>query len=141
MDEIPEDLSELQMPIEWMARPNGSRNGKKPATAVRRYKKHGRIRYYALDANVFDRAFATPEAKHNAWCVLAILVALYELWYLDIARRNPVKLTSENLRRFGLTRKQKYQGLKILEGAKLILVDRTPRRNPMVTLMWKPVIK
>jgi DNA-binding MarR family transcriptional regulator len=51
-------------------------------------------------------------------------------------RRSPqVTLTTAILDRFGVNRKAKYRGLKQLEKAGLIKVDRRPRRNPVVTVL------
>lgn len=54
-------------------------------------------------------------------------------------RRSPqVTLTTAILDRFGVNRKAKYRGLKQLEEAGLIEVDRRPRRNPVVTVLAVP---
>jgi hypothetical protein len=51
-------------------------------------------------------------------------------------RRSPqITLTTPILDRFGVNRKAKYRGLKQLEEANLIQVDRRPRKNPIVTVL------
>jgi hypothetical protein len=116
------------------------RDGDKQQT-VRRYKKQAWVKWYKCEATVLDRAFATTKARRNAWSVVAVLMALYELWFTDLDKRNPVTLTSYNLQRFGLWRKQKYRALQILEQAGLISVERIPRKNPLVTMNWLPLRK
>ena len=91
-----------------------TRNGDK-VSGVRRYKKQAKVRFYRLEAWVLDRAFATVEARRNAWPILAVLVALNELHFTDFDHRNPIPLTTFNLQRFGLSRKQKCRALRILE--------------------------
>jgi hypothetical protein len=130
----PFDPANLQMPV------CTGRDGKNNQ-AVRRYKKQAWVKWYKLEAPVFDRAFATKEAKRNAWSVLTVLMALYELWFTDLDKRNPVTLTSYNLQRFGLSREQKYRALEILEEAQLVSVNRTNGKNPQVTMTWLPLRK
>jgi hypothetical protein len=132
----PFDPANLQMSADFRAGRNGDKS-----QPVRRYKKQNWVKWYRLDATVLDRAFSTTGARRNAWCILAVLMALYELWFTDFDHRNPVALTSYNLRRFGLRRKQKYRALQILEEAKLISVDQTNGKNPVVTMTWLPLRK
>ena len=64
----------------------------------------------------------------------AILAAV--LWYLHKLRReNPVRLTQVTLNDFGVSRQAKYRGLRHLEQAGLITVNRRNRKNPEVTLV------
>ena len=67
---------------------------------------------------------------------LTVLVVLYETWFLDLEHKNPVKLTSESLRLYRVSRGQKDRALKVLEKYGAITVARTLRKNPMVTLNW-----
>jgi hypothetical protein len=137
-DENPDpfDPANLQMPADFCTGRDGDKN-----QAVRRYKKQVWVKWYKCEATVLDRAFATTRARRNAWSLVAVLMALYELWFTDLDKRNPVKLTSYNLQRFGLSRNQKHRALQILEKAGLISVDRKPRKNPLVTMTWLPVRK
>jgi hypothetical protein len=58
------------------------------------------------------------------------------LWFESGRRRSKtVKLTTAILSRFGVSRKAKYRGLEALERAELINVLRTPRKNPVVTIL------
>jgi hypothetical protein len=132
----PLDLAKLTMPADFWT----GHSPDKPQT-VRRYKKQAWVKWYKCEATVLDRAFATTGARRNAWSVVAVLMALYELWFTDPDKRNPVSLTSYNLQRFALSREQKYRALQILEGAQLISVNRTKGKNPRVTLTWLPLRK
>jgi len=58
------------------------------------------------------------------------------IWFEAGRRRSrEVTLTNAILERFGVTRKTKYRGLNALEEAGLIVLDRRPRRNPVVTII------
>ena len=74
--------------------------------------------------------------KGNYMPALTVLVVLYETWFLDLEHKNPVKLTSESLRLYRVSRGQKDRALKVLEKYGAITVARTLRKNPMVTLNW-----
>jgi hypothetical protein len=124
------------MPADFRAARDGDKS-----QAVRRYKKQNWVKWYRFDAAVLDRAFATAQGKRNAWSVLVILMALHELWFTDFDHRNPVTLTSYNLQRFGMMKKQKYRALRILEKAELIIVERTHGKNSVVTMTWQPIRK
>jgi hypothetical protein len=52
---------------------------------------------------------------------------------------NPVKLTSDALRGSGLTRWEKDRGLRLLERAGIVSVERRIGRCPLVTLLWYPI--
>lgn len=65
----------------------------------------------------------------------ALATALAIMFEAGRRRSNQVKLTTAILNRFGVNRKAKYRALKQLEGAKLISVVRTPRKNPIVTVL------
>ena len=67
---------------------------------------------------------------------LTVLLVLCETWFLDLGHKNPVKLTSESLRLYKISRGQKDRALKVLEEYGAITVNRRPRKNPMVTLNW-----
>jgi hypothetical protein len=105
-------------------------------TAVRRYKRQERVRFYQFSTEVMDKLFTATRCP-----ALAVLLALEDLWFTDFDHRNPIKLTSYNLQRFGLSRGQKYRALKALETAKLISVDRINGKNPVVMLLWRPPAK
>lgn len=73
---------------------------------------------------------------------LTVLFVLYETWFLDWEHKNPVRLTSESLRAYGISRGQKNRSLKILEEYGAVTVDRKLRKNPVVTLNWRlPFVK
>jgi hypothetical protein len=62
---------------------------------------------------------------------------------LEIKRDyNPVHFTTYNLRRFGLSRDQKWRALRFLEKIGQISITRMGAgKNPMVTLNWVPLAK
>jgi hypothetical protein len=119
---------------------SGNGNSDTRPSAIRRYKTKHPIKYYQFPPWVMDQAFSTPEARRNAWSVLAILLALEELHFRDSYHRNQQHLATYHLQRFGLTRGQKFRALRILEEAKVIVVHRTHGKNPLVTLLWHPSV-
>jgi len=70
-----------------------------------------------------------------------VVVALHELWFTHPNHNNPVHFTTYNLRRFGLSRHQKYRALDFLETIGQVAVERRSGKNPMVTLQWEAVRK
>jgi uncharacterized protein YqiB (DUF1249 family) len=67
---------------------------------------------------------------------LSVLYVLYETWFLDLEHKNPIKLTSESLRLYKISKDQKRRALQVLEEYGAITVVRTNGKNPMVTLNW-----
>lgn len=65
----------------------------------------------------------------------SLAVALAIMFEVGRRRSQEIKLTTAILDRFNVGRKAKYRALKELEGAKLIVVVRTPRRNPLVAVL------
>jgi len=66
----------------------------------------------------------------------SLAVALAIMFEVGRRRSQQIKLTTAILDRFHVGRKAKYQALKQLEGANLVSVNRTPRRNPLVTVLF-----
>ena len=64
-----------------------------------------------------------------------LATALAIMFEVGRRRSQEITLTSAILDRFHVNRKAKYRALKKLEGAKLISVIRTPRKNPLVTVL------
>ena len=135
------NIDDFRLPEEFLQE-HFSDNGNTTTrpSAIRRYKTQHPIKYYQFPPWVVDQAFTTPEARRNAWSVLAILLALEELHFKDSYHRNQQRLTTCNLQRFGLTRWQKLRALRILEKARVITVCRTHGKNPLVTLLWHPSV-
>ena len=72
--------------------------------------------------------------------VLATVLALHELWFTQPNHNNPVRFTTYNLRRFGLSRDQKWRALRFLEKIGQISIERMGTgKNPIVTLNSEPV--
>ena len=107
-------------------------------TKVRRYGNRPRYRKCVLPITLLD---AMIEHRAN-WIVLAVVMALHELWFTHPNHNNPVHFTTYNLRRFGLSRQQKWRGLSFLEKIGQVSIQRMgPGKNPLVTLNWEPVAK
>jgi hypothetical protein len=68
--------------------------------------------------------------------VWPLVMAMLRGRYLDFKKRNPVRLTSALLEDAGVSRKQKYKVLKLLEQSDQFLVERFHRQNPLVTMRW-----
>src|SRR5215471_13536607 len=100
---------------------------------ISRKSKRG-INFYPFPKAVVDVLIRANYAP--AWSVVA---AGYKGWYADFKKRNPVKLTSALLAEFRVSRGQKLRSLRFLEQSDLFLVERFPRRNPMVTMRWIPI--
>jgi hypothetical protein len=130
----PFDPANLRLPEDFLA---GDENKKSKRTKVRRY--HNRPRYNCC---VFPLTLLDAMIEHRArWTVLAVVVALHELWFTHPNHNNPVHFTTYNLRRFGLSRHQKYRALDFLETIGQVAVERRSGKNPMVTLQWEAVRK
>jgi hypothetical protein len=70
-----------------------------------------------------------------AWLLLLELDRLT----LGPGGRNPVKLTTETLQGSGLSSKQKERGLRLLELAGVVTIERKGGRCPLVTFLWYPI--
>jgi hypothetical protein len=70
-----------------------------------------------------------------AWLLLIEIDRLI----LEGGGRNPVRLTTEALQESGLARWEKGRGLRLLEQAKVITVERKRGCCPLVTHLWYPV--
>jgi hypothetical protein len=58
------------------------------------------------------------------------------LWYISgLTKSKTVVLTSRKIKEFNLSRYIKYEGLKALEKAELIAVERRKKQNPIVTIL------
>lgn len=64
-----------------------------------------------------------------------LTVALAILFEVGRRKSNEIVLTTAICERFGVNRKAKYRGLSALEAAGLILVNRRPRKNPILTVL------
>ena len=87
----------------------------------------------------FPKAALDELTRRNYMPALLVAMAVYKGWYDDYKKRNPVKLTSALLAEFRLSKDQKFRALKVLDGTTHFLVERFPRRNPLVTMKWKLV--
>jgi hypothetical protein len=140
MNTDPFDPANLTLPEDFFdARQSGDRIGDREAkaTEVRRYGKRPGFQFCQFPVSVLDALIA----QRANWTAFAVLAALYELWFTNPNHHNPVELTSYNLRRFGLSRQQKWRALWVLEKSKQITVERMGNgKNPLVTLNWLPLV-
>jgi hypothetical protein len=93
-------------------------------------------RYQKLQVLTLSKPVLLSVIKGGYMPALTVLLVLYETWFLDLWHKNPIKLTSESLRVYKISRGQKSRALKILEKYGAITVVKKPRKNPMVTLNW-----
>jgi hypothetical protein len=99
-------------------------------------------RYQKLQVLTLSKPVLLSVIKGGYMPALTVLLVLYETWFLDLEHKNPIKLTSESLRVYKISRGQKDRALKILEKYGAITVDRTNGKNPTVTLNWPlPFVK
>jgi hypothetical protein len=96
------------------------------------HKSRYEIKHYQFPAAVVETLIQIDYAP--AWRLVA---AVYKAWYRDFKKRNPVRLTSDALTGFRISKDQKSRALKILEQTDHFLVERFPRRNPFVMMRWK----
>jgi hypothetical protein len=120
-------------PEEFLVNPEELAAMKIQPPEISRKSKRG-INFYPFPKAVVDVLIRANYAP--AWSVVA---AVYKGWYADFKKRNPVKLTSALLAEFRVSRGQKLRSLRFLEQSDLFLVERFPRRNPMVTMRWIPI--
>jgi hypothetical protein len=88
------------------------------------------VQYHLIKTGYFE----TLAVKQKN-VTLRVALKLNELCVLR--RCNPVKLTSAELRKIGISRQQKFRALKNLERWGLVSVERTNGKNPLVTVFWK----
>jgi hypothetical protein len=103
---------------------------KSPTPAASRKQKRG------LEFYQFPKAILIAVFRANYMPALALVMAIYEGWYRDFKKRNPVRLTSELLAEFGVSKDQKSKALKVLEQSGFFVVERFHRRNPLVMMKW-----
>jgi hypothetical protein len=100
------------------------------------------LRHQKLKLLTLSKPALLSIIKGDYMPALTVLLVLYETWFLDMEHKNPIKLTSESLRVYKISRGQKSRALKILEKYGAITVAQKPRKNPMVTLNWPlPFVK
>jgi hypothetical protein len=112
----PFDPANLPFPKDFLA---GS--GEKQAkTKVHRYGNRPRYDRCVLPLKLLDAMIE----HHANWTALAAVGALHELWFTHPHHNNPVHFTTYNLRRFGLSRDQKWRALSLLEKIGQISITR-----------------
>ena len=84
----------------------------------------------------FDRARALY--RHIGGPAWMLLIELDRLVF-EGRGKNPVRLTSAARRVSGMTKWAQYRGLRLLQAAGTVTVERRRGRCPLVTLLWHPV--
>jgi hypothetical protein len=112
-----------------------SNDGKKPRprTPERKLARF-QMKFYKWPVTLFE-ALIEQKAGWAVWTVAGILL---EKHFKDINHSNPVRLTSADLQRFGISRYHKYQSLIILAKTNLFRIERCEKKNPSVLLCWEP---
>jgi hypothetical protein len=93
------------------------------------------VQFFQFPAVVLEKIILTT---HNA--ELAVLAQLYETWFINF-KKNPIKLTSTSLKRYGISKDQKWRALQSLEKSGQITVERRTKKNPLITLNWQALKK
>ena len=98
------------------------------ADSTRRRRTNGEFLKGPIPLDWLTRAARLPGGSP-----LAVALAI---WFQSGRRgSNTITLTSQICERFGVNRKAKYRGLRLLERDGLINVERRPQRNPVITLI------
>jgi hypothetical protein len=105
-------------------------NGKNPSRSPRAAKQP--IQFYK-----FPKAVVVGLLKANYSTAWPLVAAILETYYDDYEKKNPVKLTSKKLKKYGISKDQKARGLKVLEGIDQFSIERFPRQNPLISLKWE----
>lgn len=92
-----------------------------------------------IDFYPFPKALLDGIVAADYMPALIVAMVVYETWYYDYEKRNPVKLTNASLRERGISRDRKRRALRVLENTGQYLVERFPGRNPLVMMKWKLV--
>jgi len=103
-----------------------------PLSGVDRSADKAGFEYCGFPRWVMDRLLSLNNPK----TALAVLVCLYEIYFRDLEHRNPIKLTTFKLKKYGISKDQKARALKNLERLKIVSVERKPRKNPEVLFRW-----
>ena len=77
-------------------------------------------------------------AQKNYPLALVVAAAIYQGWYEDYKKRNPVLVTSVLLAPYGISPDQKLRALKVLEATGHYTVNSLAGRNPLVMMKWIP---
>ena len=123
-------LSEFEIPPDQIPAPEAGKRRTKPAKPIRK------LKFYLFQPHILEAVLTRFGLSTTSAAALGILMALYELRYLDPQHRIKIRLTTKELQRFGISRMQKRRALQMLVNAKLVTLDRTNGKNPQVTAHW-----
>jgi hypothetical protein len=133
--ELPFDVSQLFLSDD-MAKLVAENAKKAVSEKVRR--KRPTTRFFRMTPG-FCRKLCEEKAP---WTVWALVYALCDAWYVNgwhEKRPNPFPLNKVDIRKWGLTRSQKSRALKFLVQVRLIRLDQSNPKSPMVTIAWEPL--
>lgn len=94
-----------------------------------------KLLFYQFPPHIVESVLEKYGSKNAGPC-WAILLVLYEKWYLDFQHRHKIRLTSADLAQYGVSRGQKRRALTMLVKANVVTIDRTTGKNPWVTCHW-----
>ena len=114
----------------------------KESSARQSNKKPGREKKFNAEFILISLAMCHKLADEKAsGSVRTMVDALSETWFNTGRHKqhlNPFPLELCDGEKWGLTRMQKSRALKFLTRIRLIAVDRSDPKNPLVTLAWVP---
>jgi hypothetical protein len=131
MLETDETLMKMIDPKDFILSPEELADMKKSPTPASSHKQKRGLEFYQFPKTILIAVF-----RANYMPALALVMAIYEGWYRDFKKRNPVRLTSDLLAEFGVSKDQKSKALKVLEQSGFFVVERFHRRNPLVMMKW-----
>jgi hypothetical protein len=124
------DVETLRLPESYLSQT------KKPAPGgyhgLPKFPKAKGFKFYLLPAKVLEDI-----AIETRCPALIILCILNRLWFENCCH-NPVTLSSQTLAKFDVSRTQKHRALKLLGKTGHITVEQNGKKNPRITLNWRP---
>lgn len=94
-----------------------------------------KLQFYKFPVRVMESVLEKYGSAQAGPC-FAILLVLYEAWYLDFKHRHKIRLSSTDLARYGVSKDQKRRALEMLVKANIVTIDGTVGKNPWVTCHW-----
>ena len=126
------DPANLQLPEHIVSRLEESQKSALRDGELHRQPRGKTFHFYQFPSEVLEAVALS--AKNPTLIVLCVLYRLYFKNYFH----NPVIITSQTLKKFGLSKYQKLRALKLLEKTGCIAVKWNLGKNPRITLKWRP---